>query len=147
MHGFMSLQTLSAPSHGLALVPTNQNRTIFADGCRIFSLPTPPPLLPIASPEQLLPLLQMYIAAQPAAASTPLVPAVSPLTLLPHATSAAPARPLPVHETNVLSDLCSSLRDVVDVASSERGKELLQQYLGGEARGLSEFWEGEWIVE
>ncbi len=89
----------------------------------------------------------MYVAAQPAAASTPLVPAVSPLTLLSHATSAAPARPLSVHETNVLSDLCASLRDVVDVASSERGKELLQQYLCEEARGLSEFWEGEWIAE
>ena len=47
----------------------------------------------------------------------------------------------------MLSDLCHSLKEVVELATSERGREVLGNWLGGEAEGLGEFWEGEWIVE
>jgi len=44
----------------------------------------------------------------------------------------------------VLSDLCHSLSEVVALAGSERVEEWFGE---GEARGMREFWEGEWIVE
>lgn len=76
------------------------------------------------------------------------MPVASPLTLLPHTTSTAPARPLPVHETNVLSDICHSLKEVAELTSTDRGREHLAEYLNEvNARDLGEFWEGEWIVE
>jgi len=53
-----------------------------------------------------------------------------------------------MHETNVLSDICHSLKDVVELASTEQGREALAGWVGErEANGLVEFWEGEWIVE
>jgi len=48
----------------------------------------------------------------------------------------------------VLSDLCHSLREVIELAGSESGGEVLTEWVGErEARGIREFWEGEWIVE
>ena len=113
---------------------------------RVHTLSTPPPILPISSPERLLPLLMTYITPPQPPASTPPLP--SPLLLLPHTTSTAPARSLPTRATYVLSDLCHSLKEVVELAQTNRGREMLGQWVGaGEKRGLAEFWEGEWICE
>ncbi len=63
-------------------------------------------------------------------------------------TSTAPARPLTTHVTNVLSDLCHTLKEVAELAGTEGGKGVLGEWLGGqEGKGVGEFWEGEWIVE
>lgn len=36
----------------------------------------------------------------------------------------------------------------MELAGTERGRRYLAEYLGEDcARGLSEFWEGEWIIE
>ncbi|KAL2058613.1 hypothetical protein ABVK25_001341 [Lepraria finkii] len=122
MHAYMQLQTLT------------------------HTLSTPPPILPISSSERLLPLLMTYIAPPQPPASTPPLP--SPLLLLSHTTSTAPPRPLPMRVTYVLSDLCHSLREVLELAQTDKGRETLGQWVGaGETRGLAEFWEGEWICE
>ncbi|KAL6715830.1 hypothetical protein ACLMJK_006791 [Lecanora helva] len=123
MHAFMQLQTL------------------------LYALPTaPPPLLPIPTLTDLLPLLKPRTTSSPPNPLPP--PPISPLVLLPHLTSTAPGRPLPEHTMNVLSDLCHSIRDVLELVGTEEGKVTLEEWVGAEeARGLVEFWEGEWIVE
>lgn len=111
----------------------------------IHTLPTAPPLLPIPTPQHLLPILQTYTSPTPLGPPTPPVP---PLALLPHVTSTAPARPLSTHTTNVLSDLCHSLREVARLAETEVGRGVLGEWLGEEeGKWVAEFWEGEWIVE
>ncbi|KAF6233402.1 hypothetical protein HO173_008334 [Letharia columbiana] len=126
VHGFMELQTHLHP------------------------LPTPPPLLPIPSPHHLLAILRTYTTA-PAPSPSPSPPPPPPaatLSLLPHVTATAPARPLSTHTTNVLSDLCRSVREVAVLAGTEGGRGVLGEWLGEEGgKGVAEFWEGEWMVE
>ena len=48
----------------------------------------------------------------------------------------------------MLSDLCDSLKEVIELAETEGGRGVLGEWLGGEeGKGVREFWEGEWIVE
>ncbi|KAL2041553.1 hypothetical protein N7G274_005935 [Stereocaulon virgatum] len=123
MHAYMHLQTIT------------------------HTLPTPPPLLPIPSPPNLLPLLLTYLTPASPHPFPPTTPQ-SPLLLLPHTTSSAPSRPLPTHATNVLSDICHSLKDIIEMVQCERGRREMEEWLGrGEAGGggVVEVWEGEWV--
>ncbi|CAF9935278.1 MAG: hypothetical protein ALECFALPRED_006349 [Alectoria fallacina] len=123
MHQFMELQT------------------------QIHALPTPIPLLPIPTPPHLLRILQTY-ATPPSPRPAPTTAQVPTLGLLPYVTSTAPARPLSAHVTNVLSDLCGSLKEVARLCETGGGRGVLGEWLGEEeGKGVAEFWEGEWIVE
>ncbi len=51
------------------------------------------------------------------------------------------------HATNVLSDLCGSLRGVAEMAGTEEGGRVLGEWVGREGEGVREFWGGEWVWE
>ncbi|KAL9074623.1 MAG: hypothetical protein Q9161_002216 [Pseudevernia consocians] len=148
---FSTLTASPTPTIAFLLSTSPTNRTDAESTYRfselqthIHALPTPPPLLPIPTPQHLLPILQT-LTTSPAPPPPP--PQAATLALLPHVTSKAPAKPLSTHSTNVLSDLCRSVREVAELGGREGGGEVLGEWLGEEGRGVAEFWEGEWIVE
>lgn len=166
MHGFMELQTRCAsfpppnPETRTSIPNPQVNHKLLTQKTpSLHALPTPPPLLPIPTPTHLLRILKTYttppslslclpLAIRPISPPPPIPVPVPTLTLLPHLTSAAPLRPLSVHVTNVLSDLCQSVKEVAELAGTDGGRGVLGEWLGGEeGRGVAEFWEGEWIVE
>ncbi|KAL8997351.1 MAG: hypothetical protein Q9188_006345 [Gyalolechia gomerana] len=103
-------------------------------------------LLPVASPSQILPLLNTYTAAPAPSHRAPTVP--TSLTLLRQITAAAPVSPLSEHSANVLSDVCHSIRDVAAMTESDDGMKVLEDYLGEEdAKNIESFWAEEWICE
>jgi len=67
--------------------------------------------------------------------------------MLPHTTAIAPGGRLSEHATNVLSDLCGSLRGVAEMAGTEEGGRVLGEWVGREGEGVREFWGGEWVWE
>ncbi len=49
--------------------------------------------------------------------------------------------PLSEHETNVLSDICSSLRDLADKATTAGGQAMIRDYLGAQSgNNAASFW-------
>lgn len=52
------------------------------------------------------------------------------------------------HDAFVVGDLCHSLRELVDMVGTERGRELLNGYVGERTtREICEFWEDEYMCE
>lgn len=145
MYGFMELQILFATL--IHLDHSCRTLTLHLHIHRMHAVPTPPPLLPIPSPQHLLPILQTYTTAPTPSPRAPATPHVPTLALLPHVTSTAPLRPLGTHTTNVLSDLCHSLKEVARLCETDGGRGVLGEWLGEEGKGIGEFWEGEWFVE
>ncbi|KAI4205629.1 MAG: hypothetical protein LQ346_001413 [Caloplaca aetnensis] len=121
-------------------------QTILRLSIRLHELAIPLTLLPIASPPQLVPLLNSYAAAPPPVHHT--VTAPLPIDLLRRVTATAPTRPLSEHSANVLSDICPSIRHVAATTESEEGMHALEDYLGEEdARNIECFWAGDWMCE
>ncbi|KAL8697133.1 MAG: hypothetical protein Q9224_002455 [Gallowayella concinna] len=120
-HCYMTLQTLL---HGLAISP---------------------PMLPIASTSQLLPSLTTYVASSATKHPIPALP--SSRTLLRQITVTAPACPLSEHSTNVLSDICRSIKEVAVMTESDQGMKVLEDFLGEDAKKIQSFWAEEWICE
>ncbi|KAL8749868.1 MAG: hypothetical protein Q9199_007428 [Rusavskia elegans] len=107
---------------------------------------TSPPILPIASPAQLLPLLKTFVASSPPTHRGPAAP--SSRSLLRQITATAPARPLSEHSTNVLSDICHSIGEVATMTASGQGMQVLEDFLGEQdAKNIESFWAEEWICE
>lgn len=113
---------------------------------RIHELSLSLALLPVASPSQILPLLNTYTAAPAPSHRAPIIP--TSMTLLRQVTAAAPISPLSEHSANVLSDVCHSIRDVAAMTESDDGMKVLEDYLGEEdAKNIESFWAEEWICE
>ncbi|KAL8730755.1 MAG: hypothetical protein Q9166_003825 [cf. Caloplaca sp. 2 TL-2023] len=109
-------------------------------------LATSPPILPIASTAQFLPLLNDYLVSSVPAHHMPVIP--SSRTLLRQITATGPTRPLSEHSTNVLSDICHSISEVAAITGSEQGMKVLEDFLGDEdAKNIESFWAEEWICE
>ncbi|KAL8726936.1 MAG: hypothetical protein Q9181_005883 [Wetmoreana brouardii] len=103
-------------------------------------------LLPITSPSQLLPLLNIYLAPSAPAHPPPAIP--SSRALLRRVTAAGPTRPLSEHSANVLSDICHSMGEVATMTSSEQGMKALEDFLGeADAENIESFWAEEWICD
>lgn len=112
----------------------------------LHELSLPLALLPIASPSQLLPLLNTYTAAPAPAKRAPTMP--PSMTLLRQITATGPLCPLSQHSANVLSDICHSIKDVAAMTESDDGMKKLEDYLGEEDAGnIESFWAEEWICE
>ncbi|ORY66425.1 uncharacterized protein BCR38DRAFT_340338 [Pseudomassariella vexata] len=54
---------------------------------------------------------------------------------------------LPEHKVNLLSDITSGLRDLLEQASTAEGREKLAQYLGPDAERVIRFWKEEYPVD
>lgn len=69
----------------------------------------------------------------------------SVLELLPYCSSDPP---LPEHTSNILSDLCGSLKQLSETTSNEDGKAKLEKYIGkGEKlEAVVQFWDEEHYV-
>ncbi|CAO1598149.1 hypothetical protein XANCAGTX0491_001921 [Xanthoria calcicola] len=107
---------------------------------------TSPPILPIASPAQFLPLLNTFVAPSVPTHREPTTP--SSRSLLRQITATAPACPLSEHSTNVLSDICHSIGEVATMTASEQGRQVLEDFLGEQdAKDIESFWAEEWICE
>lgn len=107
---------------------------------------TSPPILPIASPAQLLPLLRNFVASSVPTNREPIAP--SSRSLLRQISATAPNRPLSEHSINVLSDICHSIGEVATTAASGQGMQVLENFLGEEdAKNVESFWAEEWICE
>jgi hypothetical protein len=55
--------------------------------------------------------------------------------------------PMAEHATNVLGDICASLRELARAATSTQGQEALRQWLGAPAEDVIGFWLNEYIAE
>ncbi|KAL8798364.1 MAG: hypothetical protein Q9182_006728 [Xanthomendoza sp. 2 TL-2023] len=120
-HSYMTLQTLL---HGLAISP---------------------PMLPIASASQLIPSLNTYVASS--VIKHPMMALPSSRTLLQQITATGPTCPLSEHSTNVLSDICHSIKEVAAMTESDQGMKVLEDFLGEDAKKIESFWAEEWICE
>ncbi|KAL8802997.1 MAG: hypothetical protein Q9223_006325 [Gallowayella weberi] len=69
------------------------------------------------------------------------------LTLLRQITATGPTCPLSEHSTNVLSDICHSIKEVAAMAASDQGMKVLEDFLGEDAKKIEGFWAEEWICE
>ncbi|KAI0176202.1 hypothetical protein GGR52DRAFT_349973 [Hypoxylon sp. FL1284] len=65
-------------------------------------------------------------------------------TLLPYCSDRPP---LPEHTVNVLTDITSNIRDLLDTASTSAGQVKLAQYLGDNSESAISFWGDEYVVE
>lgn len=86
--------------------------------------------------------MQEYISAltNPPRLSVPREPVTS---LLAHMTTSAPYHLLSAEESNILTDLFPSWRELSRAVRSDEGRELLREYLELETvRRIVEFWEG-----
>jgi hypothetical protein len=104
----------------------------------------PIPILTIPHVGSLLPSLRVYIndlekstVMSQALSSEPTMP--SPL--LSYATTTAPHIPLSEHDTNILSDLFPSFRDLSQALMTPEGRQLVREYFDEDtARGIIKLW-------
>ncbi|KAI4146243.1 MAG: hypothetical protein LQ341_002143 [Variospora aurantia] len=103
-------------------------------------------LLPVASPSQLVLLLKKYVdSSLPGHCTSATSP---PMRLLRQITATGPYRPLPEHSSNVLSDICGSIKDVAAIMENEQEMKVLEDYVGEEdARNIERFWAEDLICE
>ncbi|KAI4284782.1 MAG: hypothetical protein L6R35_004816 [Caloplaca aegaea] len=103
-------------------------------------------LLPVASPSQLVLLLKKYVDSSLPGHCTPA--SSPPMRLLRQITATGPSRPLPEHSSNVLSDICGSIKGVAAMMENEQGMKVLEDYVGEEdARNIERFWAEDWMCE
>jgi hypothetical protein len=63
------------------------------------------------------------------------------ISLLSHATTTAPHRRLSEHDTNVLSDLFPSFRELSQAMTTREGRDVVREYFDEKtAKGIIEFW-------
>ncbi len=151
MHAYIELELLSVFT--LAEAP---HTIIAADAgavCSLFNMPTSIPILPLHD-VTLLPTTLLSYQNSSTAASLSVPPLNTATTLLPHCTTSAPQVLLSEHSTNVLTDICSTLEDLVTAARTEEGQMHIKEYLddgqergAADAEGVIHFWEEEWIAE
>lgn len=133
------LLSAKSPHHNSAAAGLNAYTMLQS---RIWSLPSPPTLLPISTSELLLPLLSTYLNASCPSHKT-IDPPSPRIQLLPHATTTV----LSEHATHVVSDLCRSMGELVTMARQEDQEGILGKWIEGEAEGIRDFWASEWIRE
>lgn len=106
------------------------------------------PLLTVLDPAGLLTTLKGFIAETAGSKQDAGPPLVMPISLIPQMTTTAPREPLSERDTNVLSDLVSSMPELARATASPEGRSVLTEYLGCEtAQAVIDFWEDEWVVE
>ena len=67
--------------------------------------------------------------------------------LISQATASAPEKPLSEHDTNVISDVFSSLKELEEATRTRRGQAKLYDFLDRiTAEDIVDFWSDEWIV-
>ncbi|KAL8968052.1 MAG: hypothetical protein Q9197_005083 [Variospora fuerteventurae] len=112
----------------------------------LHELSVPLALLPVPSPSQLVLLLKKYVDNSLPGHCTPA--SSPPMRLLRQITATGPSRPLPEHSSNVLSDICGSIKDVAAIMENEQGMKVLEDYVGEEdARNIERFWAEDWMCE
>lgn len=105
------------------------------------------PLIIVLSLESILPALEHYIKQLERRVENIPLPNPSLTTMLTHATAQAPMRPLSVHEANLLSCICPSIRDLEEATRTSNGRERIISSMGlTTAQYILEFWEDEWIA-
>jgi hypothetical protein len=104
------------------------------------------PVLPIPDISSLLPTLEDYLKGiQPSTRQFLEQPMFT--NLIAQATASAPAKPLSEHDTNVISDIFSSLKDFEGATRTQRGRAKLYNFLERTtAEDVVDFWADEWIM-
>ena len=97
------------------------------------------PVLPLTSVRELPNILQSFRNRTAKTESLPRRPAVAWVAkhLLPHCTL---GHPLPTHTVRILSDINSSLSDLLDKTIKPEGQAMLTDYIGTEAEHIIQFW-------
>ncbi|EXJ73967.1 uncharacterized protein A1O5_02261 [Cladophialophora psammophila CBS 110553] len=107
---------------------------------------SPAPILIALSIESVLPTIERYIQELHKNFEIKLPPLPMPTTLVAHACTTAPIRPLSPHDANILTDLCHSIRELEEATRTSSGREQLAEYLGpAVTKNIVDFWEDEWI--
>ncbi|KAI0135435.1 hypothetical protein F4814DRAFT_22483 [Daldinia grandis] len=65
-------------------------------------------------------------------------------TLLPYCSD---GQPLSEHAVNVLTDLTSGFRDLVEAVSTQAGQMKMAEFLGSDSKSIASFWANEYLVE
>jgi hypothetical protein len=102
------------------------------------------PVIPVPSVEAVLPTVTAF-CRQFAPQETSFSRTRTAHDLLSHCTDTS--QPLSEHATNILSDITSSMRDMVDKVTTEEGQRLFAEYLGDEAERVIRFWQEERPVD
>ena len=101
------------------------------------------PIVPLESTEALATTLTTYLRQLSAGHGSRQVPNPA-ISLLPYC-SIHP--PLPEHTVNILSDLTSDLRDLVNKLSTHEGRQSICSYLGDDGEMMIRFWEDEYALD
>ncbi|KAH8603058.1 hypothetical protein B0O99DRAFT_697677 [Bisporella sp. PMI_857] len=104
------------------------------------------PLFSVASLQDALFGFQRQLIASRRSVSAPVIDPLT--TLLPYCSVNTP---IPEHARNVLSDICHSIADVAQAATTQDGRDTLKKWLQGPSSSIVEdiigFWEQEYIVD
>lgn len=101
------------------------------------------PVLPILRAETLPTMIQAF-HRQLLQSSTSTKQPSAVRDLLPYCSD---VNKLPEHTVNVLSDITTSLKDVITKATTAEGQQHLQEYLGDDAVRLISFWHDEYAFQ
>lgn len=97
------------------------------------------PILPLQSPETLLPALQSFVEDQTTGNFQVIPPA--PADLIRYCTITAPAQRLDQYSVNILSDLFPTVRDICQGVQTEGGRSLVREYIDPQmANNTLNFW-------
>lgn len=89
----------------------------------------------------------MYLEGLSKTVPPPKLHSVLLTTLIAQATATAPAQSLSEHTSNILSDICPSIKALEEKTRTEHGRARLHEYLDEHAvQDIIDFWEDEWIV-
>ncbi|KAI1382103.1 hypothetical protein F4677DRAFT_439904 [Hypoxylon crocopeplum] len=101
------------------------------------------PVIPVSSVEA-VPTSLMAFHHQISTNSGPRMMSNPAQTLLPYCSDRPP---LPEHAVNVLTDITSSVRDLLDTTLTPAGQTKITAYLGNDSSSAISFWEEEYLVE
>jgi hypothetical protein len=87
---------------------------------------------------------QQLVNTRRAVSSTPQI--ISVTALLPYCSTNPP---LPEHVRNILSDVCKSIPELAQAATTQDGQQVLRNWLPdtGDAEDIIGFWEQEFVVD
>jgi hypothetical protein len=102
--------------------------------------------LPVPDVSSLLTSLSHFLNGSQLSRESPIAPPI--LTdLIAQATASAPAKPLSMHDANVISDIFSSLQEFEQSTRTQQGQAKLCNFLDKAiAEDVVDFWADEWIV-
>lgn len=101
------------------------------------------PIVPINSPEA-VPSTLMALHRQLSTSGGSRRVANPAQTLIPYCSDRPP---LSEHAVNVLTDITSNIRDLLDMMSTPTGREKAIEFLGNDSENAMSFWTKEYLIE